>query len=256
MQGEVMAVQAHDITRQRLDKARRSCSELRRRLEAGQAGVDEAVADFCEGLSAELSGVRDSLAAAVEGIVSSLGDIAFTLKGMSDYIRRIVGSAEASGRSFLEDMSSDLAYVKDSLLHLFEADASVGALHTETEMRSLIETMRHVNRYVAGRLADMDREVGLLFDDVVAATAQGAVLRESLGGVVGRAFDTLSAIAEGVGRPVGLLEGPGGGSEADRGVRTLRPTVEESLFTDIPKAPPLRGQGAWMSGRSGIKGIC
>ncbi len=130
----VMSIQFHDITRQQIEHVsealgdvagamqRPSSGENGRRRPLGKGGAPSSrydsmgtVAAVCELQSAQLEHAGEEMEAAVGRILSNLEGVAGQIKSMSEDIRRLAGSGEDEGRSYLAGLEEGLVRMTGAL---------------------------------------------------------------------------------------------------------------------------------------------
>jgi methyl-accepting chemotaxis protein len=185
----VLSSQFQDITRQKFERIKRSIDELGEKLSSGNGNSgygegsgshspDVRIGRFCERQVTELFRARDTLVNAVTGILSSLQDMAASMREMSAHTHEMIDSGETTGFSFLEDMGESLASVKATLSEIFEADMDVSRASASTGS-------------AVGNIASMVEEIDDI-EDQIDIIALNAGVQSAQAGQTGSAMGVLA----------------------------------------------------------------
>lgn len=125
--GEIVAsLQFHDITRQRIEHAKKAVDVLiheKKQLEANgsRRPADEGLqhlrmaGDICELQVAQFRDARDELTSAVNNIIGNLHRIASNVTDIAEETQKMAGAADELGRSFLSEVEAGVSSLTSAL---------------------------------------------------------------------------------------------------------------------------------------------
>lgn len=148
----VSSMQMHDMTRQQLEHVVEALERLTGELSAADLSTEDAGAlrrliieagDVCELQEAQLRFASHELYSAVCTIIDNLRDVARKQTVIAQETATITGSADATGSSFIDDMSCGMTAVTSVLTSCAVADSSM----TET-MKKVAQTIDEIAAFV------------------------------------------------------------------------------------------------------------
>ena len=155
--GIVQSMQFHDIYRQQVEHVIEALEGLIREVPADSPGDDQAVigriGDVCELQEAQLQFASAELYTAVTSIVANLQDIGSKQKEMARDIYAQTSADEASGSSFIENVSRRMSSIADLLTSCAGSNSRMAVLMQEvtgtvSEITSFVSDIEEIGQEI------------------------------------------------------------------------------------------------------------